>query len=198
MISWLSARQYAPEGGFSGRTNKLVDGCYSHWVGGCSPLIEAALSGPQSSTSTRKPTVGSLYSKEGLTRYILACCQDDEGGLRDKPNTWVMQISNTASIANPTPPRYSDAYHTCYALAGLSSTQYCNIYTGTRDAEAGYPLDSALRWASSGQTIGADRDEVLEELVDAGDGVRALHPIYVIPWDDAERCLRWFSQKTGF
>jgi len=28
-------------GGFRGRTNKLVDGCYSWWVGGCFPLIEA-------------------------------------------------------------------------------------------------------------------------------------------------------------
>ncbi|EEY21914.1 farnesyltransferase subunit beta [Verticillium alfalfae VaMs.102] len=45
LISWLSSRQYAPEGGFSGRTNKLVDGCYSHWVGGCWPLVDAALNG---------------------------------------------------------------------------------------------------------------------------------------------------------
>ena len=26
-------------GGFRGRTNKLVDGCYSWWVGGCFPLL---------------------------------------------------------------------------------------------------------------------------------------------------------------
>jgi prenyltransferase beta subunit len=29
------------EGGFQGRTNKLVDGCYSFWVGALIPLIEA-------------------------------------------------------------------------------------------------------------------------------------------------------------
>lgn len=86
LISWLSARQYAPEGGFSGRTNKLVDGCYSHWVGGCWPLVEAALNGPQTSTSIRKAKISSLYSKEGLTRYMLSCCQEDSGGLRDKPS----------------------------------------------------------------------------------------------------------------
>lgn len=34
--------QQAPEGGFAGRTNKLVDACYSWWVGGCWSLIEAA------------------------------------------------------------------------------------------------------------------------------------------------------------
>jgi hypothetical protein len=98
LISWLSARQYAPEGGFAGRTNKLVDGCYSHWVGGCWPLIEACLVGPSSlnplsGTKTKSQialttSVKSFYSREGLIRYILCCCQDQtkRGGLRDKPS----------------------------------------------------------------------------------------------------------------
>lgn len=30
-------------GGFKGRTNKLVDGCYSWWVGGCVGLVETLL-----------------------------------------------------------------------------------------------------------------------------------------------------------
>ena len=28
-------------GGFKGRTNKLVDGCYSWWVGGCFALLQS-------------------------------------------------------------------------------------------------------------------------------------------------------------
>lgn len=28
------------EGGFNGRTNKLVDGCYSFWVGGLFALLQ--------------------------------------------------------------------------------------------------------------------------------------------------------------
>ena len=28
-------------GGFRGRSNKLVDGCYSWWVGGGIPVLEA-------------------------------------------------------------------------------------------------------------------------------------------------------------
>ena len=87
LISWLSARQHAPEGGFAGRTNKLVDGCYSHWVGGCWPLIEAAINGPK---HAEEPNSGSLFSREGLVRYILSCCQQDTGGLRDKPSKQVM------------------------------------------------------------------------------------------------------------
>lgn len=94
VVSWLSSRQYAPEGGFSGRTNKLVDGCYSHWVGGCWPLIQASLSGPSEgearSADQQLADIGSLFSRNGLIRYILCCCQDmtRRGGLRDKPSKY--------------------------------------------------------------------------------------------------------------
>jgi hypothetical protein len=90
LIDWLSARQYAPEGGFAGRTNKLVDGCYSHWIGACWPLIEACLDGNPSREKILEND--SLYSREGLIRYILCCGQDTSarGGLRDKPSTYVL------------------------------------------------------------------------------------------------------------
>ncbi|KPA86920.1 farnesyltransferase beta subunit [Leptomonas pyrrhocoris] len=38
---WLAARQLNCEGGFSGRTNKLVDSCYSHWIGASHVLLRA-------------------------------------------------------------------------------------------------------------------------------------------------------------
>ena len=34
LTGWLARRQMSFEGGFSGRSNKLVDGCYSFWQGG--------------------------------------------------------------------------------------------------------------------------------------------------------------------
>lgn len=88
LVEWLSSRQYGPEGGLAGRTNKLVDGCYSQWLGGCWPLIDAAMEG----SDYRSILDGgeSLYSREGLTRYILGCGQDTSkrGGLRDKPGMY--------------------------------------------------------------------------------------------------------------
>ncbi|KAK9467463.1 terpenoid cyclases/protein prenyltransferase alpha-alpha toroid [Lipomyces arxii] len=71
-VEWLSQRQYQPEGGFSGRTNKLVDGCYCWWVGGCWALLEAG----------GQPV---LWSKPDLQKFVLSCCQAPRGGLRDKP-----------------------------------------------------------------------------------------------------------------
>ena len=45
LVRWLAEMQgsYVDLGGFRGRTNKLVDGCYSWWVGGCFPLVEGLL-----------------------------------------------------------------------------------------------------------------------------------------------------------
>ncbi|GAX72910.1 hypothetical protein CEUSTIGMA_g365.t1 [Chlamydomonas eustigma] len=39
---WACQRQGSMEGGFNGRTNKLVDGCYSYWQGGLFPLLQTA------------------------------------------------------------------------------------------------------------------------------------------------------------
>lgn len=45
LLRWLTQMQglEIELGGFKGRTNKLVDGCYSWWVGGCVALVEGFL-----------------------------------------------------------------------------------------------------------------------------------------------------------
>lgn len=118
-VRWLSARQHGIEQGLSGRTNKLVDGCYNHWVGGCWALIENAI--PQMDLDQ------SLWSRQGLQEYTLYCCQSPKGGLRDKPGK------------NP------DAYHTNYTLCGMSGAQYKYRYIGGDDAKLG---DYAFHWKS--------------------------------------------------
>lgn len=71
--AWLVARQMEYEGGFQGRTNKLVDGCYSFWQGGANAIL-----------SQRE---GVLLMDQGmLERYTLLCAQNIHGGLRDKPS----------------------------------------------------------------------------------------------------------------
>ncbi|XP_066601214.1 protein farnesyltransferase subunit beta [Prorops nasuta] len=100
-LRWLVNKQMRLEGGFQGRTNKLVDGCYSFWQGGSFPLIHAIL--------TRQDKICNIqhwmFNQEALQEYLLICCQYPQGGLLDKPK------------------RKSDAYHTCYGLSGLSVAQ---------------------------------------------------------------------------
>jgi len=43
MAYWCARRQMSFEGGFQGRTGKLVDSCYSFWMGGTFPLLQAII-----------------------------------------------------------------------------------------------------------------------------------------------------------
>lgn len=68
-MRWVFQRQ-ALEGGFNGRANKLVDGCYSFWqLGGIAVTDTNHLA---------------LFDHFRLQRYILATCQYPSGGLLDK------------------------------------------------------------------------------------------------------------------
>ena len=82
------------EGGFSGRANKLVDGCYSFWIGGMWPIIDEALAIPSDGPVIKllpdavADVDGRLiYDRVALQEYLLACCQAPNGGLLDKPGT---------------------------------------------------------------------------------------------------------------
>ncbi|XP_037025631.1 protein farnesyltransferase subunit beta [Bradysia coprophila] len=107
LLKWAVNRQMRYEGGFQGRTNKLVDGCYSFWQGASIPIIQVLL-------QINEPFLGDLierpiFDRRALQEYVLICCQRPEGGLLDKPGK---------------PP---DFYHTCYTLSGVSISQHCKI-----------------------------------------------------------------------
>ena len=104
LLRWLCMRQMRLEGGFSGRANKLVDGCYSFWVGASLTILErlGGVGGADDASALSPP----LWDRARAARYVLACCQGPNGGLRDKPS------------------KLCDQYHTCYALAGLSLAQH--------------------------------------------------------------------------
>ncbi|KAJ3054291.1 hypothetical protein HK097_002173 [Rhizophlyctis rosea] len=105
LANWITNRQMSFEGGFSGRTNKLVDGCYSFWQGGSMPILEVALTRrARKSEFNARPV--EIFNRESLQEYILICCQSGVGGLRDKPSS------------------LADYYHSCYCLSGLSVAQH--------------------------------------------------------------------------
>lgn len=115
-------RQTRYEGGFQGRTNKLVDGCYSFWQGALIPVIQALIAkeDPNLGAYMKRP----LFHREALQEYVLICCQRPSGGLIDKPG------------------KPADPYHTCYTLSGLSVSQHCDI---ERDPVViGDPLNEVL------------------------------------------------------
>uniref|UniRef100_A0A8D0G6U0 Protein farnesyltransferase subunit beta n=1 Tax=Sphenodon punctatus TaxID=8508 RepID=A0A8D0G6U0_SPHPU len=103
LLRWVTSRQMRFEGGFQGRCNKLVDGCYSFWQAGLLPLLHRALH------ANGDPTLSMthwMFDQRALQEYILLCCQCPAGGLLDKPG------------------KSRDFYHTCYCLSGLSIAQH--------------------------------------------------------------------------
>ncbi|SCV71391.1 BQ2448_2979 [Microbotryum intermedium] len=105
LIRWSTGMQAMPieGGGFRGRSNKLVDGCYSWWNGGLFGVIDGLLDEAEEGGNQERRD---LYDRHALQEYVLFCAQAPTGGLRDKPG------------------KPSDAYHTCYNLSGLSSAQH--------------------------------------------------------------------------
>ncbi|GFP54537.1 protein farnesyltransferase subunit beta [Trichoderma asperellum] len=84
--------------------------------------------------------------------------------------------------------RYSDAYHTCYVLSGLSSAQNKWRLVASR-------ADETL--------LGDDLWEVLphtkgEQIFDEDDRIGTIHPVYAIPQHRVDAIRSYFSSKEGF
>lgn len=103
-IKWCAMRQMPFSGGFNGRAQKLVDTCYTWWVGAMSRILADHVG------------VKSFWNEEALATYVLSVCQSNngKGGVCDKPGK------------NP------DLFHTMYGLTGLSATcrEYVKDQTG--------------------------------------------------------------------
>ncbi|KAI5294095.1 CAAX farnesyltransferase (FTase) subunit beta [Ascosphaera acerosa] len=190
LLDWLSADQHAPEGGFAGRTNKLVDGCYSHWAGGCWPLVEAAVRMKHGAGREIAGEWRGLFDRQGLARWILNCCQETKWGLlRDK-------------IGKP-----PDAYHTNYNLAGLAGMQWRSWYsssTGDRDGDGDGsepPRPAPYRWECEKVPIpeksAASAEEVadLQVVWEPGDQLQPVHPVFVIGHAAVRKIRGYFEER---
>lgn len=86
LLGWWLCERQLPSGGLNGRPEKLPDVCYSWWV------------------LTSLKIIGKLHwiDKDKLTKFILACQDDETGGFADRPGDMV------------------DPFHTLFGIAGLS------------------------------------------------------------------------------
>lgn len=165
LISWAVQRQLHPEGGFQGRTNKLVDGCYTFWVGAIFPIL--ANFAPKV-----KQAIPELYSREYLTSYVLNACQSMSGGLRDKPG------------------KSPDAYHTAYVLSGLSIAQY--IYYFDKEKASQFQSSGQLglngyHWSSSLHPLYQAGSQFQYEFI-----LTPTHPLFNIPFEKVINMYQYF------
>lgn len=141
---WAARRQMAFEGGFQGRTHKLVDSCYSFWMGGCFPLIQACKYGQMTQISSDDAKVFDFVEYYPTSVQIVEIVKEDKIKIEiegEKPNNFPMidgewffdqnglqeylllccQKENGGMCDKPGKSR--DYYHSCYALSGLSIAQ---------------------------------------------------------------------------
>ncbi|XP_045124654.1 protein farnesyltransferase subunit beta-like isoform X4 [Portunus trituberculatus] len=123
LLRWAVNRQMRFEGGFQGRTNKLVDGCYSFWQGGLFPILHTLLAQEDAQNLSAEHW---MFSQEALQEYLLICCQHSRGGLIDKPG------------------KGPDFYHTCYTLSGMSVAQHFTTTAIHKKCIVGHPSNELV------------------------------------------------------
>ncbi|KAF8553098.1 terpenoid cyclases/Protein prenyltransferase [Imleria badia] len=191
LLRWLVLMQGAEieVGGFRGRTNKLVDGCYSWWVGGCFALLASLGVGvgrgarhadavPHDSTADGEAwddddDDDAVWDKAALQRYILCAAQHPAAGLRDKP------------------PKAADAYHTLYCLAGLSTAQHNVNPLPARRAQ------EPLRRASFADALAWTEEEGTSHILGgAVNRVNPTHPVFNLTITHTQGIMSHFYTQT--
>ncbi|KAI0306126.1 terpenoid cyclases/Protein prenyltransferase [Multifurca ochricompacta] len=201
LLRWLVHMQglEVELGGFKGRTNKLVDGCYSWWVGGAFALLEAlgVSSNIPTSSSARTGEMTDhagaqtedgwddaddwLFNRHALQEYILLAGQHPAGGLRDKP------------------PKNPDAYHTSYCISGLSAAQHHVYPSPTRRAEvlAAWKGEHGLRAAAFAEALCWTEENGGSHIVGlAANRVNATHPLFNLTITHTEGIMAHFYKQS--
>ncbi|KAF8268712.1 terpenoid cyclases/Protein prenyltransferase [Lactarius quietus] len=199
LLRWLVNMQGSEMelGGFRGRTNKLVDGCYSWWVGGAFALLEA-LGIPGTHESARAgdettPHPGThaddgwddvddlLFNRHALQEFILTATQYPTGGLRDKP------------------PKIADAYHTAYCISGLSAAQHRVCPSPTRRAEvrAAWKGEDGVRATAFAEALCWAEEEGGSHVVgSAANRLNATHPLFNLTITHTEGIMEHFYKQS--
>ncbi|KAG0226125.1 hypothetical protein BGW42_003914 [Actinomortierella wolfii] len=162
-VKWSVSRQMSLEGGFQGRTNKLVDGCYSWWMGGVFPIIGKMLEA--NDPRELDDPLEFVFDRDALQEYLLIACQGKSGGLRDKPSKSV------------------DYYHTCYCLSGLSMAQHqMSFRHDLKDLAPGVLAQLLWQEHAEGLRIVGPPTNVIE----------ATHPVLNIRMEKVKKAFEYF------
>lgn len=145
LIGWVAFRQ-GVECGFQGRTNKLVDGCYSFWQGAAVALTQKLMTVVdeqlKSSYSSKRPlgdhargTSSSGFASEKFSTVDYAkfgfnfIKESNQIGPLFHNIALQQYILLCAQVLEgglrDKPGKNRDYYHSCYCLSGLSVSQYC-------------------------------------------------------------------------
>mmetsp|Transcript_2801 Transcript_2801/g.2625 ORF Transcript_2801/g.2625 Transcript_2801/m.2625 type:complete len:152 (+) Transcript_2801:963-1418(+) len=129
-----------------------------------------------------------LYNQEALQGYTLFCCQDRHGGLKDKPT------------------KGQDFYHTCYALSGMSNSQYKSDYENLHGEEAkiseffnGYYDDATLEVEEGWEEHKGSKQEPQDKTILLSglysNLLRRMNPIFNVRYDKLAKAKHYYYEK---
>ncbi|XP_050223331.1 protein farnesyltransferase subunit beta isoform X2 [Mercurialis annua] len=188
LLNWVVFRQ-GVECGFQGRTNKLVDGCYSFWQGGVFALLQRyhLIDGEHAVNSDKEAVHSAIESnsesEEGTdedSSDVDVTCHFKQGGHKETVplfhssalQQYIILCSQEQDGGfRDKPGKGRDFYHTCYCLSGLSVSQY----SWSRDENSPPPPRAVLGPYSN----------LLEP----------THPIYNVVIQQYEEAHEFFSQS---
>ncbi len=181
---WLVKRQMSFEGGFNGRSNKLVDGCYCFWVGGALALIDLDRNPPDAAYTSKNKSFkydSGVYDTKFDPLFVTRCVKktldeeygatpsvEEEGNLTFNQNLLQRYIllcaQDTQGGLRDKPSKGRDFYHSCYNLSGLSVAQHVLSRSGiVSDEEDSYDTTTRCLYQSERSNL-----------------VGATHPVYNI------------------
>ncbi|XP_065878324.1 protein farnesyltransferase subunit beta isoform X2 [Euphorbia lathyris] len=140
LTDWVVFRQ-GVEGGFQGRTNKLVDGCYSFWQGGVFSLLQrlnshggehVGFSDAGQVVCATDSTSDGESADENSSESDEIFHSNQEGHGEASPLFHNIALQQYIILCSQVqeggfrdkPGKARDYYHTCYCLSGLSVCQY--------------------------------------------------------------------------
>ncbi|KAJ8423216.1 hypothetical protein Cgig2_006769 [Carnegiea gigantea] len=196
LINWVVFRQ-GVEGGFQGRTNKLVDGCYSFWQEAVSEQMQMMNNrrqegsfGSQPDSSEKEDALPEVTSQLGKNHWGGGPqCAPNVTKLSDVGLDFVKRSANMSPLFHnialqqyiilcsqvvdgglrDKPGKGRDFYHTCYCLSGLSVCQHITV----EDSESS-PLP---------QEVLGPYSNLLEQ----------IHPLYNVVLDRYDEAHEFFS-----
>lgn len=211
LTAWLTRRQMPFEGGFSGRANKLVDGCYSFWQGSATAIVnrwhdrrrhcqrslndDAWLStaDPEELTTPPPPAKDEMALNQG-GKEPLECLYN--AAMLERYILLCTQDVNGGLRDKPSKGR--DFYHSCYCLSGLSIAQHYSSSSTGGDDESQQGRDIAAATVIMNPNFAAKVSASIGSSIkpNARSRVHKTHPCFNIRVEHARFVLEHFQNSV--
>lgn len=206
LLRWLTNKQLADDGGFSGRSNKLVDSCYSYWQGAVLAIIHPFLPSLDYNTSPSQLRMtplmefleenGTVGAKRNNTRsnHKATQCETEP----DNGATTFERENNHNSHSNPQEALRKLLGSWLFDESALQDYLYnqCQSKAGLlRDKPQAVPDFYHTCYALSGLSISQHEPNGHVSDSQQINQLAPIHPVFNVTIDKMEYCIEYFKNK---